>query len=258
MSLISPRAERKLLIAAIVLVSLIFVGQILVSLVIAPRLTIRSVVLDSDLMLEDDVFYQISGLDRNVHYFSLQEDNVEERIMQIPQVAEVHVKKQFPNGLKVTIRKRKAMALIWKEDLGGQGIYAVDEEGVIFQNNQGMSVWDLPVISGVDLTTTVPGDQLEESVVLLLKDLADLKKNQPSYYRILSEVKILPREENSYTMLVYLTTHHIAAHCSLPLNREILEKAILVLDVLEEEGMAGEVEEVDIRLDSVRYRRREV
>jgi len=254
----NPALERKILLGAIAVLSIGLAFELLFALVLAPRLQIHSINLDSDLVMDDDVFYEITGLNQGLQYFQVQEKVIEERLEQIPQVAEASVSKGFPNSLYVIIRTRKAVALLWKEDLAGQGLFAVDKDGVIFSNEKGISYWDLPVLSGVDMTTLVPGDRLDDSYGLLLQDLADLKENQPSYYHILSEVKLLPREGNSFTMLVYLTTHRVAAHCSLPLDREILEKAILVLDVLEQEDMVDQVWEVDIRLDSIRYRRKEV
>lgn len=254
----NPALERKILLGGIALMSLGLMLELLFALVVAPRLQISSVNLDSDLHMDDEVFYEITGLDRGLQYFQFQEKNMEERLEQVPQVAEAIVRKRFPNSLDIQIRSRKAVALLWKEDLSGQGLFAVDEEGVVFSNEKGISYWDLPVLSGVDMTTLVPGDALEDTYALLLQDLADLRENQPSYYHILSEIKLIPMEGSSYSMLVYLTTHRVAAHCSLPLDREILEKAILVLDVLEQEDMVDQVWEVDIRLDSIRYRRKEV
>lgn len=252
------KAERKVLWIGISFLFFVLALEGLFLWVISPRLQIRTVHLDSDLHLDDEWIYEITGLNEDSRYLALQEDRLEERLLSVPQIGEAEVHKRFPSGLDILIRKRVAVALVWKEDLQSQSLLAVDRQGILFPNDQGLSLWDLPVISGLDPVLLEEAAPLGSQLQLLLQDLEALKVINPAYYGILSEIRVIPQEGEGFSLEMYLTTHHIAAQCDLPLDREKMEKIILVLDVLEEQGKSGEIGEVDIRMGSIRYRRREV
>ncbi|MDA3849895.1 MAG: FtsQ-type POTRA domain-containing protein [Spirochaetaceae bacterium] len=253
----NPVLERKILLLSILLVCLIILIEIILSQLILPRLVIREIRLDSDLSISDETLFQLCGMDESNNYLNIRQELLEQKFLSIPQVKTASVYKRFPSTLVIKIERRRAIALLWKQDLSGQGLLAVDSTGIIFPHDRGSEQWDLPVINGVDLTIATPGDKLDETYEFLLQDLQTLKDNYLAYYSIISEIRVIPQEGDTIGLRMILTTYPTAARCTLPLNKNLIEKAILVLDVLKEQGMSDEIDEVDLQRDSLRYRKME-
>ncbi|MDC7224162.1 MAG: FtsQ-type POTRA domain-containing protein [Spirochaetales bacterium] len=249
--------ERKLLVMLTACLGVLLMGEILFNLILAPRLRVRNVVLESDIALEDEALLNLTGLDRDNWYFSLDTEELELSLEKLAVVEEALVEKQFPNKMSIRLRSRQplVMSLIMGE--GEMEPLIMDKEGVVFLTGRSVFSYNLPLLSGVDTSWEREESELSGEIVPLLEDLDRLRRESENLYDIISEINILPRERGVLDIELHLTTHTIPVLLDLPVTEEKMNQAVMVVDLMEKEGLERKIEEIDLRSGSIVYKERE-
>jgi len=228
-------------------------GQLVFHFLLAPTLTIRSITVQSEVDLSRDEVIALAGLGEGALYFSVDEDAIRLRLESHPPVRTAEVSKTFPReiSVRITARKPLGMALV---PVGERSIPVVfDEEGVIYEVGANVTDWDLPVLSGLRFAKYQPGTRLPEVLRGLLADLHALRETEPALYRVISEIRVNPVSTGDYELKVFLLGYRRAVRLGGELSATTLKNAVVVLDVMEREGISEKVREVDFRMREVVY-----
>lgn len=249
--------ERKLLTYLIGILTILLIVEGGFNLFLAPRLRITNVVLDSDLNLDDGALLHITGLDRDNWFFSLDQDVIQASLMNLAAVEEAFVVKHFPNKLTITIVSREP--LIMAVSAGPREVLPliIDKEGVIFLSGREVFSYDLPLLGGFDTSLSVAGKRIPQELNPLLGDLELLRVGSKELFDIISEINVISLERGVLDVEMILTTHSIPVILDLPLTREKMSQAIMLVDVMEKEGLASRIEGIDLRSGSIVYREKE-
>ena len=79
---------------------------------VLPLLTVRHVVLQSDVSLSEDELLSISGLQGTAYWHSLDTDTIRRRLEAYPLIRRAVVEKVFPDTVRMTVWGRQAVALV--------------------------------------------------------------------------------------------------------------------------------------------------
>ena len=227
---------------------------------VLPLLTIRHIVLQSDVSLSEDELLSISGLHGTAYWHSLASDVIQKRLEAYPLVRRARVEKIFPDTIRMTVWGRQAVALVLA-DAGGRTLpVLVDDEGVVFKVCSTAADLDLPVVSGLSVGDAALGQQLPAAYVSLFANLKQLRDTSPSLLRLISEVKVVPLAAGSatgYDLLIYLTSSPVPVRASGTIDESLLKYSLMVLELLSNQGVLKNIQELDFRSGEVVYRMKE-
>jgi cell division protein FtsQ len=226
---------------------------------VLPALTVRHVILQSDVALSEDELLTISGLQGTAYWHSLATDAIRRRLEAYPLIRRATVQKVFPDTVRMTVWGRQPVALVLA-DMGGRSLpVLVDEEGVVFKVCSTAAELDLPVISGLPSGEASLGGRLPGGYAPLFVQLKQLREKSPSLMRLLSEVRIMTHSpsQGSYDLLIYLTTSQVPVRAAGTIDESLLRYSLMVLDLLSNQGVLKNIQELDFRSGEVVYRMKE-
>ncbi len=235
--------------------ALLAAGLVVFHLWLTPRLLVRNVVLASDLSLTREQVLRAAGLEGVVEYFRVEPRLVEARLEAFPPVDQAYVSKAFPDTLHIRLVARRPLAALLARDAQGRALpLAVDREGVVFQVGRELTVWDLPLLSGVEFTEVRAGLRLPSGLRPFLQDLERLSGEEPALSRLISEIRLVPVRGDRYELELFPVSHPVRLRLGERLTPEALRSALIVLDLLNRQGLLGRVRELDLRTGEVVYR----
>lgn len=128
-------------------IGLLFGGYLAVTML--PLFAVQSIVVHGELaVLTPDRVRALSGVTTGTNLFRVDVAAVQKQLRIDPWVGEVAVRRKLPNAIWIYVAERRPTAL-----LNLQGLYLVDEVGVIFKSWEPTDPADLPVLSGVTKVT---------------------------------------------------------------------------------------------------------
>lgn len=128
---------------------LVAVGRLLVT---APLFLVRSVEITGLARMSESEARATSGIAPGIHLFSIDPDQVRERLEALPQVKRAHVILEFPNRVTIVVEERTPFALAQ-----AGGLVWIDEEGAVLEDQPRPIVQALPLISGLSAEELTPG-----------------------------------------------------------------------------------------------------
>jgi len=191
------------------------------------------------------------------YYFSLDAARVKAALEAEPRIAEASVAKLFPNGLRITVRERKAVAAALVSIDGRIAAVCLDSEGVAYAEASLEEASSVPVISGLRFEGFRVGTRLPPVVASLLASLGAIQASEPALLSAVSEIRIMKAPGGAPEILIYPLNQRIPVRAGASLDAQTLRSIILVLDVLGTRGIAASVQEIDFRTGTVVYRSKE-
>ena len=203
------------------------------------------------------------------YFFSVDASRVKAALEAEPRIARAEVSKLFPNGLKISVRERRAVAAALASIDGRAAAVCIDEEGVDYAEATSEEAASVPVISGIRFEGFRPGTRLPPVVAKLLASLGDIRSSEPALLSAISEIRIVAAGASGGAsagaassggepeLLIYPLYHRIPVRAGASLDAPTLRSIILVLDVLGTRGIADSVREIDFRSGRVVYRSKE-
>jgi cell division protein FtsQ len=248
----------RLLLLLVLCLVLFLVGELIFHFVIAPRLTVRNIVIRSDLPLSKEEILSITGTGDNPYYYQIDPARITDSLENLPMVRKAEVEKTFPDALHITLYGRIPLSILfYTTPLGSSIPMAIDDEGVVFEIGSSLSEWDLPVITGVEFKKLEVGARLPEKVRPILKDLQRLRQEDPGIFRLISELRLVPKAAGDLEILLYPLQFPVRVRLAGELEPAVLRNAVVVLDLLAGEGLLSRVRELDMRTGEVVYRMEE-
>ena len=230
--------------------------ELIYSLVVMPNLAITNLEVHSDFAITEEDVLAVAGLDKNEYYFSLDCRVIQEKLLSFLLIREAEVTKIFPDTVRISLRQRTPLFVSFGSLEGTAVPVVFDEEGVAFQIGRSISEWNLPILSGLKFKPVL-GMRLPEMLDPLLRDLDTLKRSAPVLFNQLSEIKVITSGNDGYELIAFPVDHSVKIVLGSDLNESVLKQVYLVMDVFEQQGLAGRVKELDLRTGDVVYKLRE-
>lgn len=172
-----------------------------------------------------------------------------------PQVRKAEVSRVFPNALRLVVTDRVAVAAVLADVDGRLVPVAIDDEGVAFRALPETA--DVPVLSGIRFEGFRFGVRLPETLLPVLRSLQDLRQANPALLSAFSEIRLVRRTYGELELVLYPLQYRVPVRTPTVLNEALLRSIILVLDVVERQGLTPSISELDFRTGTVVYRVKE-
>jgi len=247
----NQQRAKALLKLVILLLLLVFLGQIIFYLVISPRLRLKEVVLESEFRIPVEEVRRVAGLGEQEYFYSLEVDQIAARLETIPTVRKAVVTKEFPEKLKIILYKREPLFISLVPTAKGTMPLLFDTNGVAYQWDRELGDYDYPVISGIQFDKVKKGMELPDLLDPLLLDLKRIKDNSPGLFHFISELKVQKKGEQGFELLLYPNRVGLAVHLGGSLKEETLKQVLVVMDIFSQKGEIPK--EIDLRTDHVVY-----
>lgn len=155
-----------------------------------PIFQIAAIDVEGSFALSDEKVISLSGFQLGDNFFFLDTWDAKKSLRQNPFVQNVKIRRALPNKVIITITERKSVGYIVTSD----GYIQVGEDGRLLAIQQTLSNYNLPVISGVELSDLpaiggfIENDKLKQALEILqncdqslLDTIAELNVGQDYY-----------------------------------------------------------------------------
>lgn len=240
------------LLAASALVALFFVA-------VMPMTEIHGLQVTGVSTMEHAELASWAGLPEHHYWFNVDCAAIAMNIAAHPRVADVSVERRFPNVVVVRVVERVPLAVVYARGNSGRiEAHCVDGLGVVFAPARDYPfMGTLPVMSGLEIRGLQYGLKLDGTFAALLASLADIRGSNPALISAISELRVVSRDGAPAELLVYPARYQVPVRMQPVLNAGLLKSMMLVLDVVEAEGLAPSIRELDLRTDTFVYRTKE-
>jgi hypothetical protein len=243
----------RILWAVILVLFAVLVLEVIFQFIIAPNLLIRNITVESEIAVTREAVLELAGIGNTEYYFGLDAERVKTRLLANSLVRDAVIEKEFPETLKIRIYGRKPVAAVLIQN-GEMTIPAmIDENGVVFNIGRAESAMNLPVISGISFKDFNEGMVMPKRIKGLFAEVGALAKSFPGIYDIISEINIVSLGETDHELLVYMVPYSNRIRLGSQLSGNELKYAIMVLDVLKQQGTHNKISEIDFRTSEIVY-----
>ena len=243
----APRRTQRILVGVIVVLSLVLAGELVYHLVLAPRIAIESIQIDSNLAISDEEILQIAGVSLGTPYFAVDTESAVTELEALPAVRSASVDVLFPNRVAITVTRRQPLAVAMADSSTGTLPLVFDSEGVVFAVGDGVQEVELPVISGLRFVDPQPGVRMPELVREFLQQVQAIRMTDPALLGLFSEFRIIRKNEYVYEVVLYPMHYPVGVRIGTSFEPEMIEYVMMMLDVLQTEGRLQSVAEIDFR-----------
>ncbi|MBN2874011.1 MAG: FtsQ-type POTRA domain-containing protein [Spirochaetales bacterium] len=245
--------------AALVVALIVATLMATMQFAILPAMEITSFVVNGAQTVDATELRAWSGVPDGARWHAVDCQAVAVNVASHPRVASAVVERRFPDTVAVTVVERSPLAVVYARGSSGRiEAHCVDGAGVVFAPaSMYPGAPALPVLSGVEIRGLRYGIKLEEPFTSLLASLSVLSGTEPALVAALSELRIVPRDGSPAELLVYPARYRIPVRMRPVLDASLLKSMMLVLDVVEGEGLAPAISELDLRTDTFVYRTKE-
>jgi cell division protein FtsQ len=249
------RAERGLVVLLVAAALLALVGAAV--LLVPPLLRVTRYEVSGNASLTREELLSAALIHEREYFFSIDTARVKASIEAEPRVARAEVTKLFPNGLRIAVTERKAVAAALVSIEGRAAAVCLDAEGVAYAVATPEEAASVPVLSGIRFEGFRVGTRLPPVVAALVASLGEIQASEPALLSAISEIRVVKASGGEPELLLYPLNQHIPVRAGASLDAPTLRSIILVLDVLGTRGIAASVQEIDFRTGTVVYRSKE-
>ncbi len=223
---------------------------------VAPSLVIKKIEISADtaLGMSDSDIIRITGLSENSNYFDVKSSLVRQKLLSVPSIKSVAVRKVFPSKLFITIQERIPVGVCFVQSAGGLVPVAVDDEGVLFPVHQHFDTDSFPVLSGVDVPFMKRGARLPLPLCSFLEDLDTIRNRSPELYSLISEIKFVKKNGMDYDVVLYPVNSKVRVRIGKELSSKMLKYIVMILDVIGKQPAMKNLKEIDLRSGEVVYK----
>ena len=239
----------------IIVLSALFIGEVVYYGLFSRSLTVKKIKVSTPegFDLSNEEIVRLSGFVPGTSIFSLHAKKMEANLVRHPSVSSAKVRVQFPDIMYINVDARIPVAAIISGD--ESKVYYVDSEGILFDAPG--TLYGLPILSGLKSESVKYGDRLYDYLVPVLGELATLKKQAPVIFNLISEIRIQRIGDLEFDGWLFFSHSKLKVRTDLIFTKEHMENVILMMDLVEKQGIASQVEELDFRSGSLVLKMRE-
>ena len=148
-------------------------------LFISPNLKIQKVQVEApaSVALSSSEILELAGITDGDSYFAVDAAEVERRLLENNLIQSAVVEKHFPSEIKIAVEGREPFAITFIDVDGRTVPVTLDREGIIFEIGEGVTDYELPVISGLTFQNLKLGTQLPSMFIPYLSRLSAVKQS---------------------------------------------------------------------------------
>lgn len=211
-----------------------------------PQSSIAKITFSGNTVLSEVFLKEKSGLTNSLKWNQIDSAQIAKRIASISSVESVAVEKKLPDAVFVKITERKPVALTFVQ-LEDRTVPAfIDKNGVVFTSKE-LKPDDLIVISGLSFESFSEGMYLNSELLKLLHDIFMLQHTEKKLLNQISEIKVVAKKYAGYELILFPLGDRIRVRIRDELTAEVIEHAMLVLDVVHGLKKLTGVQEIDLR-----------
>ncbi len=244
-------ASHQVLLGLVILLLLVFAGELVYHFVLVPYFRISKIVVESDSRVSEDVLRNLAGITPDASLLTMNPRVTADRIAAHPSVREVSVSRSFPETLILRVDTREPVAVVLADVEGGQRAVLIDDDGILFERGtltaEKAADLRLPALSGLQLEGFTAGMELPIRLLGLVKRLKEMQIDAPQLFRQISEIRVVPRGSHEFEVLVYPMSYPVVLRMAGDFTIDQCTYALVVLDALRQEGRLAELAEVDAR-----------
>lgn len=245
----------------VVLIAIVAVSVLVLSaafaLLVVPQLRITRVHVHADFEIDRNDLLELAGLQESVHYFAVNTTRIAARLEEYPLIRTARIEKVFPDAIRMTLARRRPVALTVFNRNGRNSLAAIDENGVVYDAGVHLGDSDLPILSGLEFQGNPVGARLPENLKGFLEDLYHLRIEEPRLFERISELHLVPRSSGGFDILMFTADYRVPVRLAGEINPELFRWSLMVLDVLTQQGLSEQVAEIDFRSGEIVYRLKE-
>lgn len=228
--------------------------------VISPKMMINKVIVrnENSIDLTNGEVLRLAELEGDLFFFSINTDEIKERLLTYPLIKEAKVEKKFPDSLFIELTGRNPLAMSIVDTNDGGVPVVFDENGVVFQIGASVAEMNNLVISGIVFKNIQLGMKLPEEIFGLLKCLQELRNEALYLFNLISEVKVIKRNGSLYEAVVFISGYEMPVRIGMSLDKQELTYILMVLDVVTRDELKDGIQELDLRNGEVVYKVKEV
>jgi cell division protein FtsQ len=209
------------------------------------HLTVGGIIVEGEHILTKEEVVKLSQVSLKTKMYEVDLTGIEKNIVKNHFVKNVAVTRDAPGVIRISVVERTPIALLLVP--GNNDLLSVDDEGYVLPHASSQSMFDLPIISGIDSLAGVPiGQRTPQADVLAAIDVLETAQRVRSeLFHMISEVRI----HNGHDMVLY------SADTGIPIlfGRGDVVKKMVKLDAfwkkfIAEEG-AQDIRYIDVRFD---------
>jgi cell division protein FtsQ len=187
-------------------------------------------------------------------FYSIDARGLEAELAAEPMVRTAKVEKAFPATVKVSLVGREGLLAAICEIDGRSRELLIDGEGVAFQIGADS---DLPVLSGLRFENPKAGMRLPESLLPLVRSVAEIKETGAGILAAVSEIRFVRKSTEGGECLIYLVGSRVPVRSGAGISAQTLKSAALIQDVMKKRGIEDSVREIDLRSGAIVYKTKE-
>jgi cell division protein FtsQ len=182
------RRFRKLGLVFLVVTSLVLVSiHVLASYGPREMFTVRSIVVQGTRQTTVEEIIALAGAKTGVDIFEADLRAMAAAVNRHPWVAKARISRSFPSTLRIEVTERRPLALVASGEL-----FAVDDRGVLLPIQNTQLLTDLPLITGLPVSSADLGKPLRGiGATGLIQTLQILRSRQPNLAARISELRWL-------------------------------------------------------------------
>ncbi|AHH05113.1 Cell division protein FtsQ [Borrelia miyamotoi] len=216
--------------------------EIIFIIFISPYFLIRYISFNDDIHISKEDILSISGIKPNTYYYDADVDTYKKNIMRDLRVKNAKVQLKFPNTISINIERRVPIVTAYDNVDGNFIYYFISSDGVILEKSKDL-IYDLPIISGLNLNSIEAGDFLEDGMLAIVKNLNYVKINQITLYNLISEISFLKLNFYDYRIILYIKNIYNKILITSDMNLiSVMYKVFMISDLLR-----GRSDTIDLR-----------
>lgn len=128
--------------------------------------SINDIVVEGNKILSVEEILQTGEIVNVKNIFEINLKELEAKLLLHPRIKTVSVKRKLPNILLISIEERTPIALLNVKEEFLYKLYEIDNEGYIIGEDNKISNYDLPVITGLNTDNIMLGTRIDDSQIL--------------------------------------------------------------------------------------------
>ncbi|MHC6202333.1 cell division protein FtsQ/DivIB [Breznakiellaceae bacterium SP9] len=247
---------KRLILIVAALISL----ELLWLMILRPCLPLGRIEISEIEGLQKEAVIAWAGITEKTSYFSANTTALKQKLETLPQVETALVQTVFPDGLRIMLTPRKAVAMSLATVAGSIVPIYYDRQGVIFKigkkNDEQHTAYPwtqggVPLVSGLSFYEPALGTRLPAQYRSFLSGLNTIREMSPVLLQAISEIQISAKPFDTFDLVLFPAHIPIRVRTSSDINEEMLRYVLLILDVLHSEKM--KIEEIDFRVGMAAY-----
>lgn len=239
--------------------ALVLVLELAFHFFIAPKLLISNIEINvgKSFPISNEQLLSAAGLTGPAYYYSVSTARIAANLEAYPIVKKATVRKVFPNGLRISITERKPLVMSLADINGRTVPVAFDSEGVAIEVGGSSGELDMPIISGIAIPAIEPGMKLPHELTAFLESLQTIKNESPLLLSQISEIKFERRGGTGFDAVLYPSNYRVPVIIGDTISVHQLKYIMMVLDVVQKQGMTDSLQDLDFRTGQVVYKLKE-